>query len=112
MKKEKLCVAYDVDRYYFDADLCSKAKGFYQFDTGRDTWYRGVWVNPFSLRIVSYCESDVYFTYCDTVEEFIAEVKRMATFYTRNGVEGVGIDAEGTMGGDLLADMGLGEWVH
>ena len=27
MKKEKLCVAYDVDRYYFDADLCSKAIG-------------------------------------------------------------------------------------
>lgn len=103
-----------LDRYYFDFGMCSGSKGFCQVDNHQDAWYYGQWINPFSLRKVSYCEGDVYEIECDTVEEFVAEVERMMRFYVENAgtSDGIGIDAKGTLGGDLLADMGLGEWVH
>ena len=73
-----------------------------------------MWVNPFALRIVSYCEGDVCEKECDTVEEFASEIERMITFYVANAgtSEGIGIDAKGSMGGDVLTDMGLGQYVH
>ena len=33
------------DRYQFDFNLCSGARGWTQFDTDQDAWYFGIWVH-------------------------------------------------------------------
>ena len=47
----------DGGRYPFDQ--VSRRLGFYQYDTPQDAWYFGLWVNPETLRIVSYVEGDI-----------------------------------------------------
>ncbi|MGO9110711.1 MAG: hypothetical protein ACLP9L_15935 [Thermoguttaceae bacterium] len=69
------------DRYLFDFDDDFRAAGWLQFDTDQDAWYYGVWVNPKTLRTLSYCEGDVYLVICPDVEHYNAEIKAACEFH-------------------------------
>ncbi len=75
------------DRYHFDLGPCSAGKGFAQIDTEQDASYFGNWCNPFTLTIVSFAEGDISEAKCDTVEEFLTELREMDSFYSRFGID-------------------------
>ncbi len=69
------------ERYQFDFKLCTKEKGWKQFDTSQDAWYFGVWVHPEKRLIITYAEGDISAVKCSTKESYHAELKDMAEFY-------------------------------
>lgn len=71
----------DTDRYVFDFKYCSHKNGWSQLDTDQDASYHGQWANPSKLQLVSYCEGDVTVTKCTTLDDFKAEIERIAKFY-------------------------------
>ena len=71
----------DTERYEFDFKLCTREKGWKQFDTTQDAWYFGVWVHPEKCEIITYAEGDITRVICPTEESFHAELKSMAQFY-------------------------------
>ena len=66
------------DRYAFDFDRCTAAKGWAQLDTRQDASYYGTWANPELRQIINYCEGDITTTTMDTDEEFVAEIRKWA----------------------------------
>ncbi len=72
---------HPADRYQFDFKLCTKEKGWRQYDTTQDAWYFGVWVHPEKRTIITYAEGDVTAVNCSTEESYHAELKDMAEFY-------------------------------
>ena len=81
----------EANRYVFDFDLCSSARGYAQLDTSEDAHYYGNWANPKSLKIVSYVEGDYTRIECDNVNEFVAEIRRIANWHIENNFS-FGID--------------------
>jgi hypothetical protein len=69
------------ERYLFDFKLCTKEKGWKQYDTREDAWYFGVWVHPEKRIIITYAEGDITVVKCPTEESYHAELKDMADFY-------------------------------
>ena len=69
------------DRYHYDFGVCSREKGWKQYDTDQDAWYFGVWVHPELLEIVTYAEGDEIRQICESKEELKAELERMAGCY-------------------------------
>ncbi len=69
------------ERYQFDFKLCTREKGWKQYDTSQDAWYFGVWVHPEKRVIITYAEGDVTVVKCSTDESYHAELKSMAEFY-------------------------------
>jgi hypothetical protein len=102
----------DTDRYAFDNGLCSYEKGWAQIDTKQDASYYGNWCNPSSFQFFSFAEGDTTRTYCETAEEFVAEMRRLALWHAEHGYW-VGIDPGFS---DLLKkrfeDLGLGDLLH
>ena len=80
-----------LDRYYFDRKLCSVEKGFAQVDTAQDAPYFGIWANPVSLTIVTYCEGDVTTQKAENTGEFVEEIRKLKEFYD-NASRFIGID--------------------
>jgi len=80
------------DRYGYDFNLCTTAKGFAQVDTGQDAWYFGTWANPFKLCILCYCEGDVTLTKCKDEKEFSDELHKIKKWNFENGWGFFGID--------------------
>lgn len=72
---------FDADRYYFDLHVCTPGDGWEQFDTHQDAWYFGVWVHKEARITVTYCEGDVSFVECPTVESYNAEMLDAIAFY-------------------------------
>lgn len=89
MKKTKDFL-FGCDRYVFDFGECSAKNGFAQIDTKQDFCGHGTWANPFTLRIVSYAEGDLYNTIAENEQEFVQEIRRIQRFY---GTDFIGIDA-------------------
>ena len=81
------------DRYLFDGDDDFRGAGWMQFDTDQDAWYYGVWVNPKTLRTLSYAEGDVYLVICPDAEHYNAEIKSMCEFHGE-GFEFIACDME------------------
>ena len=75
------------DRYAFDLNRCTSAKGWAQLDTEQDAWYFGNWINPTTLETMSYAEGDVTHHKAETVEEFGQEVVRTLRFYERAHID-------------------------
>ena len=76
----------DGDRYQCDRTLCwAKGSTWAQVDTDQDAWYYGNWADPVSKSIVSYVEGDLIVFRCDTDEEFISELNRMAAWHATQG---------------------------
>jgi hypothetical protein len=69
------------DRYKYDFEECSPARGWAQYDTDQDASYFGVWVHPETRRIFTYCEGDTIMVVCPTEESYHAELAAMAAFY-------------------------------
>jgi len=74
----------DADRYRFDFGPCTASKGWAQADTGSDAWYYGIWVNPFELKQIEYCEGDVCEVTAETPEEFAEYLSEMIEFHNNN----------------------------
>ena len=69
------------DRYLVDFAEDFTAEHWEQYDTDQDAHYFGVWVNPDSLRILSYAEGDWTLVTCLDSEAFNAEIEDMNAFY-------------------------------
>jgi hypothetical protein len=69
------------ERYHWDFDVCTKEKGWKQYDTKQDAWYFGIWVHPEKRLIFTYAEGDTTLVKCPTEESYHAELKNMAEFY-------------------------------
>ncbi len=69
------------DRYRYDFGICSREKGWIQYDTSQDASYFGVWVNVKYRQTFTYCEGDTTLVDCPTVESFRAELESMEEFY-------------------------------
>lgn len=87
----------DTDRYKFDFKLCTREKGWKQFDTTQDAWYFGVWVHPEKKEIITYAEGDITRVICPTEESYHAELKSMAEFYGEPPPAFRVIDSAGTL---------------
>lgn len=77
----------DSDRYHYDFEQCTAAKGWAQFDTDQDAWYFGHWINPESLELLEYAEGDVTHFQAESESEFIAKVKHWLEAYSGAGID-------------------------
>ena len=68
-------------RYLWDFHICTKEKGWRQYDTDQDAWYFGVWVHPERRIILTYAEGDVTVVKCTSEASYHAELASMAEFY-------------------------------
>lgn len=102
----------DGSRYLFDTETCPAKKGWAQVDTKHDAWYFGIWINPTTLQMVSYCEGDVTVETADTPEIFRDHVREAAQYYEEAGY-GFLIDG---MCRDKIVEaikrLGLGDLMH
>lgn len=67
------------DRYAFDRE-CSCTRGWAQVDTRQDAPYFGLWTNPFSFKILTYCEGDITEETYATDEEYREELIKTLHF--------------------------------
>lgn len=79
MKEERSFVP-EGSRYYFDRML-SPGKGWAQVDSSEDAWYYGTWANPTKLQIVTYAEGDVIIQIADNKNEFVTQMRKLATWH-------------------------------
>jgi len=103
----------ETDRYSFDFDACTIAKGFAQVDSEQDASYYGTWANPHKFQIVSYCEGDITVQKADNGTEFAEELRKIATWNTEQGYKPIGIDPG--FNKELKAafiELGLSELLH
>jgi len=83
------------DRYFFDTEKCVCEQGWSQVDSQQDAWYFGQWADPFALKYVTFAEGDVTEQQCETKEEFISLIERVAQWHKDNdgdGFSSFGID--------------------
>jgi len=66
----------DRSRYKWDFSL-NWSDGWCQLDTAEDAWYYGNWVNLVTWEFMSYAEGDFEHTKAESLEEFLAELKRL-----------------------------------
>jgi hypothetical protein len=63
------------DRYKYDFRLCKARDGWAQLDSRQDASYYGQWVNPLTLKLMSYCEGDTCLTECTDEDDFISALR-------------------------------------
>jgi hypothetical protein len=63
------------DRYKYDFRECHFKDGWAQLDTKQDASYFGNWINPLTLKLMSYCEGDTTLTECEDEADFITQVR-------------------------------------
>lgn len=98
------------NRYYFDFEVCTAALGWAQVDTRNDASYLGHWANPARLEIVAFIEGDIIRTECESAEEFVSELRRMAEW---DGDDWLGIDAMCRPDIELrFQQLGLADLLH
>ena len=101
------------ERYAFDFDICSRAKGYAQVDTGQDAWYFGTWAHPTRLIIVTYMEGDIRIQHADTPDEFVAEIRKIHDWNEKHGHGFKGIDPLMDKGiKDAFIELGLADLLH
>lgn len=98
------------DRYRFDLGACKVDNGYAQFDTSQDASYYGNWVNPFSFKLVCYCEGDLTVQICDDQDEFVSKVRGMVE-WNGEGFKGIDPGFCGQLKG-RFEDLGLGDLLH
>lgn len=106
------------DRYFFDREDCSSDEGFVQIDTRQDSWYFGMWTNPYTFTTVSYCEGDVCITTFDNVDEYVSYIRESDAYFVEAGYGHIGIDPgwPGEPGTDeairRFRELGLEDLLH
>lgn len=105
---------YPVGRYEFDFKLCPAIQGWAQIDTSQDASYFGAWVNPMTLRVVTYAEGDVVDRRFDFDWELVEELRSIKRWNDEMGYE-MAIDPceweEGIVKRRLVK-MGVGDLLH
>jgi len=89
--------ASDSDRYYFDFELCTRDKGWTQFDTDQDAWYFGVWVHRQNLCVLTYAEGDVSIEGYPDRASFESAIDAMCSFYGQPPPAFTVVDADGAV---------------
>jgi hypothetical protein len=100
------------DRYKYDFRACHFKDGWAQLDTKQDASYFGNWINPLTLKLMSYCEGDTTLTECEDEADFIATVRECVEWHRERGYF-IGIDgmcAAGII--EAFTRMGLGGYLH
>jgi hypothetical protein len=97
------------DRYIFDFDKCTYARGWFQVDTRQDASYYGNWLNPSERKFKTYAEGDVSDITFDSDEEMVEWVR---SFAANEGLGFMHIDPglrpESV---DYLRSIGLGDFL-
>ena len=70
-----------VSRYLFDGSVCTKARGWTQYDTDQDASYFGIWVHHDNLGVVTFAEGDLTYFKARDADAFAAEIEGMNAFY-------------------------------
>ena len=73
------------DRYRYDFNLRSCARGWAQVDTGQDASWFGTWASPSERTILNFAEGDVTRTVCDTDEEFATALREIDRWNREHG---------------------------
>ena len=102
----------DTGRYLYDFKMLTYKNGWAQIDTKQDASYFGIWTNPDTREIFSYCEGDTSHTRCDTDEEYkqaIAEVVQ----WNKDAGYWLGIDPGfGEAMKERFTALGMSELLH
>ena len=77
------------NRYQFDEGPCRPGTGWAQVDTKQDASYYGIWTNPKTRQILTFCEGDITVETAENDEEYI-EAVRDCTPGTTNASSGKG----------------------
>lgn len=98
----------DRTRYHYDFGECLYSQNWAQVDTREDAPWFGIWANPVTLEVVSYCEGDETRLRCESVVEFVATLRDIASRETFRGID--------TMCSDVMESafdaMGLSDLFH
>ena len=73
------------DRSQLDCRLCRPAGAWAQVDTTQDASYYGVWTNPETLQIVTYCEGDITVQTADSEAEYVEAVRNLHIWNVERG---------------------------
>ena len=103
----------DAERYLFDFQLCTYARGWAQIDTEQDASYYGTWCSPSARKVLTFAEGDVTIRVFDTDEAFAADLRAIDAWNRTNGYGGAKIDP----GFDpamkaAFERLGLGDLLH
>lgn len=72
----------DVNRYVFDFELCTYAKGWAQVDTYQDASYFGIWTQPWERRTVTFAEGDLDQEFCISDADYSSALLRCVLAYS------------------------------
>ena len=100
-----------IERYHFDFGQCSSSEQFAQLDTSQDARYFGMWGNPFTMTVVTYCEGDITYEECESAGEFSALIEKLASFYDGFAID-PGFDHENNPVAIEFCKLGLGDYIH
>ena len=95
------------DRYVFDFKLMPTGQ-WAQVDHSSDFFGHGVWANPYSRKLVTWCEGDLYIVHCDTDAEFVERIREDAAFDTFKGID----PFLNQKLRDRFVELGLAEFLH
>ena len=101
-----------IERYHFDFNECTPAKGWAQIDTGQDASYFGAWTNPATLQIVQFTEGDITRTQCVNQAQYCAELRSMKSW---NDQQGWGMKIDGMCRVEIVEQfraLGLADLLH
>jgi len=80
------------DRYRYNFDLCSFARGWAQIDSAQDASWFGTWASPAERTILNFAEGDVTRTVCEADEKFAAALREIDRWNRDQGYGPVQID--------------------
>jgi hypothetical protein len=106
------CSGMNIDRYTFDFEVCTSAKGWAQLDTRQDASYYGNWVNPTTFETMSYCEGDIIYTQYENEAEFIAGLTETLNWHSERDY---GPKIDGMCNDEIIAALtrlGFAEYLH
>lgn len=104
-----------IDRYGFDFNTCTYAKGWAQIDTEKDASYFGQWVQPWRRKVCSYIEGDVRVVQFKTTAELADYLRELDAWNQKCGYKPVKIDAGLTRRQDFidqLTAVGVADMIH
>ncbi len=80
------------DRYRFDFDLWSCARGWAQVDTAQNASWFGTWASPAERSILNFAQGEVTRSVCETDEEFVAALRQIDRWNRHHGYGPARID--------------------